>query len=328
MIRYLSELSLEAFIEAARNVPYQQINSDLFPGIDLWIRRDDLIDPLISGNKAYKLIYNLLEARAQGKNTIVTCGGAWSNHLHATAAAGQRFGFKTVGIIRGERPPVLSAMLQDAERFGMELRFVSRAEYRKRYDPSFLALVGQKLDNSWFVPEGGANIQGARGVQILGRSINEVSPTRFDEYWLACGTGLTLGALAAVLPGDCTVYGVPVLKAERAIRGDALDWAQRLSSHHCKIKLIEGAHCGGYAKVDTRLAKFIETSGSLLAVPLDRVYGAKVALQLNLAGGLSGPASERVRKERRVLMIHTGGLQGERGSVDFQPVSTINVQSL
>ncbi|MCQ3830610.1 1-aminocyclopropane-1-carboxylate deaminase/D-cysteine desulfhydrase, partial [Microbulbifer elongatus] len=188
MIRYLTELSLEAFTEAARNVPYQQVESELFPGIDLWIRRDDLIDPIISGNKAYKLIFNLLEARAQGKDTIVTCGGAWSNHIHAAAAAGQRFGFKTIGIIRGERPPVLSAMLQDAERFGMELRFVSRAVYRKRAEQGFWAQLGLSGERYWCVPEGGANEQGGRGVEIWGQVIRETCPVPMDECWLACGT--------------------------------------------------------------------------------------------------------------------------------------------
>jgi len=314
MTRYLTELSLDAFIEAARNVPYQQIQSELFRGIDLWIRRDDLIDPLISGNKAYKLIYNLLEAREQGKNTIVTCGGAWSNHIHATAAAGQRFGFKTVGIIRGERPPLLSAMLQDAERFGMELRFVSRAEYRKRREPDFPGYLGLDMADSWYVPEGGANIQGAKGVQLLGEAIAETGPVRFDEYWLPCGTGLTLGALASALPKESTIFGVPVLKAEEAIYLAAIAWAEKLRrTGISNIEVVEGGHCGGYAKVNNELAQFLEAVRDKLGIPLDPIYGAKVALQLKLASNSHHLELYKGERRKNVLLLHTGGLQGNRG---------------
>lgn len=313
MIRYLTELSLEAFTEAARNVPYQQIDSDLFPGIDLWVRRDDLIDPLISGNKAYKLIYNLLEARERGKDTIVTCGGAWSNHIHATAAAGQRFGFKTIGIIRGERPPALSAMLQDAERFGMELRFVSRLLYRERDRPEFLCKAGMTNERWWFVPEGGANAQGAKGVQILGDAIQESSPVVFDEYWLPCGTGLTLGALASASPRRIKLRGVAVLKAGEGIRLAAEEWSRNNSSKSAFFEVIANGHCGGYAKVNQALNRFFSDAQLQTKIPLDWVYVAKAALQAsNLAASREIIPRPQGRRPK-VLLIHTGGLQGNRG---------------
>ena len=313
MTRYLAELSLEAFTEAARNVPYQQIDSDLFPGIDLWIRRDDLIDPLISGNKAYKLIYNLLEARKQSKDTIVTCGGAWSNHIHATAAAGQRFGFKTIGIIRGERPPVLSAMLQDAERFGMELRFVSRSVYRERDKPEFLLKLGAGYEHCWYVPEGGANTQGAKGVQILGDVIHEGSPVEFDEYWLPCGTGLTLGALASNSPSSVTVRGVAVLKAGEGIRRTAEAWSRDKSNRSAPFEVIANGHCGGYAKVTQNLARFFGDAQLQTKIPLDWVYVAKAALQVSNQAASRETILRLRGRNPKILLIHTGGLQGNRG---------------
>ena len=311
MIRYLTELTLDAFIEAARSVPYQQVEPDLFPGIDLWVRRDDLIDPIISGNKAYKLLYNLIEARERGKDTIVTCGGAWSNHIHATAAAGERFGFKTVGIIRGERPPALSAMLQDAERFGMELQFVSRSEYRRRYESGFPEAIGVDMAGSWFVPEGGANQQGAKGVRVLGNVIGETCPVLFDQCWVPSGTGLTLGALASSLPQRIELVGVAVLKANESIAAAAAEWGGAKVALQ-PPKLITDGHFGGYGKTCGALENFQSVAAQQAGLNLDHVYTAKAAYsimrycsqnrQLNQAGDTP-----------RVLLLHTGGIQGSRG---------------
>ncbi|MFC6979868.1 1-aminocyclopropane-1-carboxylate deaminase/D-cysteine desulfhydrase [Microbulbifer taiwanensis] len=228
-LRYLTSLDLDSFIKAASEVPYHRIETDLFPNIQVWIRRDDLLDPIISGNKAYKLLYNLIEATEQGTDTLITCGGAWSNHIHATAAAGTRFGFRTIGIIRGERPPELSATLQDAERFGMHLRFVTREQYRQRSQPEFLKLLGIDEGNALYIPEGGANLAGARGAQLLGKVIEATAPIRFDQLWLACGTGLTLAGLASSVT-SLPVYGVEVLKAGDSIRRDAQHWLEALKS--------------------------------------------------------------------------------------------------
>ncbi|WP_078085535.1 1-aminocyclopropane-1-carboxylate deaminase/D-cysteine desulfhydrase [Microbulbifer mangrovi] len=313
MIRYLTELSLEAFTEAARNVPYQQIDSDLFPGIDLWVRRDDLIDPLISGNKAYKLIYNLLEAREQGKDTIVTCGGAWSNHIHASAVAGQRFGFKTIGIIRGERPPVLSAMLQDAERFGMELRFVSRSLYRQRDKPEFLMQAGLADMDYWYIPEGGANLEGVKGVQMLAKVIRDTSPVAFHECWLPCGTGLTLGALTCGSLRSVELRGVAVLKGEAAIQQAATGWSQKSSKEFGSVQVLAGGHCGGYARVDQALIEFISSCQEQISVPLDWVYVAKAALKLKKSVDSRNKIPLQAQEQINVLLLHTGGLQGNRG---------------
>ncbi|WP_170833083.1 pyridoxal-phosphate dependent enzyme [Microbulbifer marinus] len=329
-IRYLTSLDLDSFIEVARTVPYQRINSDLFPGVEVWIRRDDLLDPLISGNKAYKLLFNLLEAREQGADTLITCGGAWSNHLHATAAAGARFGFRTIGIVRGERPQVLSATLQDAERFGMQLKFVSRDLYRERSQPAFLDLVGLEAANSIFIPEGGANFAGAKGVRLLGELIESTLPISFDQLWVACGTGLTMGGLSSSIH-SFPVCGVEVLKAGESIRRDARHWHaalkkfprppdlgqewQRTSSDTDEapsaatgIKLVNEYHCGGYAKYPTYLREFQRSFERQSGIPLDPVYTAKLmfAVSKEVAAGRISPGT-------RMLTLHSGGLQGRRG---------------
>ena len=308
MIRYLTELSVEAFTDAACSVPYQQIHSELFPDIDLWIRRDDLIDPLISGNKAYKLLYNLLQAREQSAGTIVTCGGAWSNHIHATAAAGQRFGLRTIGIIRGERPPVLSAMLQDAERFGMELRFVSRNVYRARNEPGFLNAAGIKGGQFLYVPEGGANEFGARGVRLLAHTIAQTQPVVFDECWLACGTGLTLGALGSGALSACRLVGVAVLNAAEAIDREARRWSRALGAPTVLMETIGDAHCGGYARSPEYLRQFVRSFELSIGIQLDPIYTAKLAYALH-----SRATNKQYSCSGRVLMLHTGGIQGLRG---------------
>ncbi|MBY6212228.1 pyridoxal-phosphate dependent enzyme [Microbulbifer agarilyticus] len=305
----MTELSLDAFVHAAENVPYQQVNSELIPNIDLWVRRDDLIDPIISGNKAYKLIYNLLEARKLGKDTIVTWGGAWSNHIHATAAAGQRFGFKTIGIIRGERPPVLSAMLQDAERFGMNLRFVSRQKYQQRGHQGFVESLGFS-SSCYFIPEGGANYLGAQGILLMADTIQKTKPVEFDEYWVACGTGLTVGGLCVKLGEKSTVVGVPVLKAEEQIEANAQNWAATFGNGSCTCTIVRNAHLGGYAKQPKSLLGFIKLYEKYTTISLEGVYTGKTLKAITLKSEPQ-PSAKHCRKS--VLMVHTGGLQGRRG---------------
>ncbi|BBM03901.1 1-aminocyclopropane-1-carboxylate deaminase/D-cysteine desulfhydrase [Microbulbifer sp. GL-2] len=321
---FLDRLDLQAFTDAAREVPYQQLSNALFPGLDVWVRRDDLVDPLISGNKAYKLIFNLIKARDQGVRTIITCGGAWSNHVHAVAAAGARFGFQTVGIIRGERSRRLSATLRDAERFGMKLEFVSRSQYRQRGACGFLFDLGLEREGGYFVPEGGANLAGVKGVQLLGRVIEETSPVAFDQVWVACGTGATFAGLFSSIQ-SMSVVGVEVLKAGDSILSNASYWIKRLACDSasgqadvqrlsekslggCSQSLLSSFHCGGYGKFSPPLRKFKRAFEAQERVPLEPVYTCK------LFNALHRRACEARRDEvERVLLLHSGGLQGLRG---------------
>lgn len=318
-LRYLASLDMEAFTEAARGVPYQRVHSDLFPNTEIWVRRDDLIDPILSGNKAYKLLYNLIEAREQGADTLITCGGAWSNHIHATAAAGARFGFKSVGIIRGERPPVLSATLRDVQRFGMRLRFVTRKQYRLRDSPGFPGRLGVDMSRAVYIPEGGANLAGARGVQLLGKIIGQSCPINFNQIWLACGTGLTLAGLRSSVT-SAPIYGVEVLKAGNSIRREAQRWLQALQSPSPlgergwgegdggAPNLFSRYHCGGYAKYPRYLREFQQTFERETNIPLDPVYTVKLMYCLHREA-----TDGRLPRDNRILALHSGGLQGRRG---------------
>ncbi|WP_299945070.1 pyridoxal-phosphate dependent enzyme [uncultured Microbulbifer sp.] len=325
--RFWDCLDLKAFTDAACEVPYQQIKSDLFSGFDIWVRRDDLIDPIISGNKAYKLLFNLIEARDRGAEILITCGGAWSNHIHAVAAAGARFGFRTVGVIRGERPAILNASLQDARRFGMRLEFVSRTQYRRRDQPDFLHEVGLELDSAYFIPEGGSNLLGIKGVQLLGKVIEETAPVAFDQMWVACGTGATFAGFSVGIR-NISVIGVEIMKAGDSILKDAGLWIERLSATRLghlekdksgtrlpldrlsalRLRLLSQYHCGGYGKYPKALADFQREFEDQVNIPLDPIYTSKLfnALKKIIAkdGGQQGV---------RALAIHTGGLQGRRG---------------
>nr|WP_246395159.1 pyridoxal-phosphate dependent enzyme [Microbulbifer rhizosphaerae] len=285
----------------------------MFPCVEVWIRRDDLLDPIISGNKAYKLLFNLLEARKQGVDTLITCGGAWSNHIHATAAAGCRFGFNTVGIIRGERSPQLSATLQDAERFGMRLLFITRQSYRRRDHPGFLKELGIVEQCPFFIPEGGANLAGARGAQLLGQIIDNTCPVNADQVWLACGTGLTWAGVQCGI-GKVPVIAVPILKAADSIRNAAIQWRVTLAnggkqtSSRSTIDSRSGYHCGGYAKYPNYLHDFQQTVERETGIPLDPVYTAKLLYGLHREIALG-----HVPAGSKILVLHSGGLQGRRG---------------
>ncbi|MCO1335928.1 pyridoxal-phosphate dependent enzyme [Microbulbifer sp. OS29] len=323
---FLDKLDVQAFTTAAMNVPYEQLHSDLFPGIEVWVRRDDLLDPLISGNKAYKLLYSLVEAKERQIETVVTCGGAWSNHIHATAAAGARFGFNTVGIIRGQRPSSLSATLRDAERFGMKLVFVNRAQYRRRSEVEFLSEVEVEEDSSLFVPEGGSNLAGVRGAQLLGEVIGKSAPVKFDQVWTACGTGATFAGLAAGLNGPLVV-GVEVLKAGDSVVSGVCTWLSllktRLTNDRVRVDpdiftsdemaggvvcLLKGFHGGGYAKYSDELRRFqcgfeVETG-----IPIDPIYTSKLLFALSAYAKV-----KHFKESKRILVVHSGGLQGRRG---------------
>ncbi|GAA5444824.1 D-cysteine desulfhydrase [Microbulbifer sp. NBRC 101763] len=326
MPHFLDRLDLQVFTDAAFRIPYQQVRGGLFPGLDVWVRRDDLIDPLISGNKAYKLIHNLIEARSQRAETIVTCGGAWSNHIHSVAASGARFGFNTIGIIRGERSPVLSATLRDAERLGMKLIFVTRAQYRRRYESGFIEELGLENQGVYFVPEGGSNLAGVRGTQLLGRVIECTAPVDFDQVWVACGTGATFAGLSSSIQRS-SVVGVEVLKAGESVRKSAQHWlavlgqsseinksiqagvqVPHLLSNERMGCLLGGYHGGGYGKLSAELRELQRMLEDHSGVPIESVYIVKLfnALQkINNSGNIS--------HGERVLIVHSGGLQGRRG---------------
>ncbi len=268
------------------------------------------LDKLQSGgNKYYKLKGNFTEANNQGFHTLLSFGGAWSNHIHALAQMGFEQGFKTIGVIRGERPGVLSPTLVDAENWGMQLEFVTRREYREKANPQFLAGLKQNFGRFYLLPEGGTN---SLAVEGCGEIVSEIQRHQedFDLICLPVGTGGTIAGIAKALPANKSVLGVVVLKGSgylgsviAELTGDTLNVDSSLN-----WALNHDYHCGGYAKCPNSLKRFILDFEETHQIPLDPVYNGKMLYGLSrmLASGELDP-------DLKIVAVHTGGLQGRRG---------------
>ena len=284
-------------------IPNQHIDMPLLreKGIHLYIRREDTIHPLISGNKYRKLKYNLLEAKKQGKDTLLTFGGAFSNHIAATACAGHEQGIKTIGVIRGEE---LQDNWQDnptltlAHEHGMQFHFVSRADYRLKSEPLFIQNLKDRFGDVYVLPEGGTNDLAVKGcMEILTEE-----DTIFDYICCAVGTGGTVAGLINAARPHQTVLGFPALK------GDFLIEEIRTFVHNDRWKLVTDYHFGGYAKVDRPLIDFINLFKSKTGIPLDPIYTGKMLF------GIFDLVKKSVFPHgTQILAIHTGGLQGIKG---------------
>ncbi len=305
---------VESISSLDRQVPVQPVCTQWLAeaGVTLNILRLDELDPEISGNKWYKLKHNLMHAKAQDKTTVLSFGGAWSNHIHALAAAGHRFGMATIGVIRGEPSAGLTATLADAQRWGMQLQYLTRAEYRRKNDseliPRLLAESGVSAEQVHVVPEGGSNLLGVVGCRDI-LAAGAVSPGDYDEIWLACGTGATLAGTALTasetMP-DARVKGVAVLKGADFLRADIGRHTRQALSNWT---LLTDYHHGGYARTTEALRLLITSFEQETTIPLDPVYTGKVLFALK--DSLRKHAA--FYRSKRLLMVHTGGLQGRRG---------------
>ncbi|WP_422861649.1 1-aminocyclopropane-1-carboxylate deaminase/D-cysteine desulfhydrase [Flagellimonas sp. W118] len=270
-------------------------------GVTLCLKREDTIHPHISGNKYRKLKYNLLEAQKLGHNTLLTFGGAFSNHIVATAYAGKEKGFKTIGVIRGEElkdnwhdNPTLNL----AHEHGMEFQFVSRSDYRRKNDKIFLEGLQNVVGKCYIVPEGGTNAFAVKGcMEILMET-----DSNFDFICSAVGTGGTiLGLINSAKPHQ-TIWGFPALK------GDFLTEDIRKFARNDNWELVSDYHFGGYAKVDADLIHFINTFRKETGIPLDPIYTGKMVF-----GIFDLIKKDAFKKGTQILAIHTGGLQGIKG---------------
>lgn len=304
-----------SFAVALQPLPWSLAKSS---GIEVMVRRDDLIDNACSGNKFYKLFYNLQAAKAAGYGRLLSFGGAYSNHIYALAAAGAEYGFETVGIIRGERPATLSETLMDAERMGMRLHFVSRDVYRaaNRDGDDRLALrelLGRTYDDFYLIPEGGANAEGVRGSAVMGRAIAQQlmgMPERSTQVCLAAGTGNTLAGVASGLAGtNSNVIGFSVLKGDGDLGRRVLRQQAAIGRQTENWRLVIGYHGGGYArKLPPMLHEFGRAFEASTGLKLDPVYTLKMlwGVARLIQQGYWQPGS-------RLVLIHTGGMQGRRG---------------
>lgn len=307
--------------QRALAIPLQPFKSALLArtGIELVVRRDDLIDEYLAGNKFYKLFYNLLEAQAQGYRQLLSFGGAYSNHLHALAAAGQRYGFATIGIVRGERPAVLSPTLQDAEALGMRLVFVSRELYRRLQQSDSAPDIDEWKANltnnygaAYWIPEGGSNLLGARGMKVLGEAIEHRLQGDYTSVCIACGTGTSLAGVAAGIDPRKSALGFSVLKGEGSLGAMVAATFSKLATNDyfsANWRVISGFHAGGYGKKHPDyLYRFWQETEQEAGIALDPIY------TLKLFWGITGLAQQGYwPKGARLVAVHTGGLQGRRG---------------
>lgn len=311
----VDELLKVDLLSVACKVPVQRVEHKVFTdaGIDVVVRRDDLIDPQLSGNKFYKLFFNLRAAREQGFTRLLSFGGAYSNHLHALAAAGHRYGFNTLGVVRGERPAQLSPTLGDAEAWGMQLVFISRADYQHKSEPELLAELQSRYGGFYLIPEGGANLAGARGMQLLGHALEQQLKGDYTAVCMACGTGTSVAGLAAGIDSTKLALGFSVLKGEGGL-GDVISTTYRqlcASNTTANWRLISGFHAGGYGKKHPEyLTQFWQSFERTSGIPLDPVYTLKLFWGIDSLArqGYWPPGS-------RIVAIHSGGLQGRRGFV-------------
>jgi len=288
-------------------IPLQPINDAITKKHDvrLFVLRLDLNHPHISGNKLFKLKYNLEEARKQGKDTLLTFGGAFSNHIAATAAAGKEHGFKTIGIIRGEEHEELNPTLKFATDCGMLLIYVSRGDYKFKSIPSLSNHQIIKSSNYFLIPEGGSNELGVLGCKEITKKI----PIDFDLVCCPCGTGATLAGIVLSLKDDQDALGFQVLKGENYIRNEVDNLLRKfnfVSQNNYNIN--EFYHFGGYAKVNSELKEFIKQFEKENNIPLDYVYTGKM-----MFGIYDIIKKGHFEKGKTIVAIHTGGLQGNKG---------------
>lgn len=241
-------------------------------GVRLHLKRDDLIHPEIPGNKWRKLKYNLAAAREQGHHTLLTFGGAYSNHIRAVAAAGHYFGFSTVGVIRGEKHLPLNPALAYAAGRGMRLVYMDRGTYRAKTDPEVIAGLRRDFDDFYLVPEGGSNALALRGCAELPAEI----PFAFDHICCATGTGGTLAGLALGLADGQRAIGFAALKGGDFLRDDV----RRLQTEYGRVtdnwSIETDHHFGGFARHDAELDGFIRDFEERHDIVLEWVYVAKM----------------------------------------------------
>ena len=279
-------------------------------GVRLLLWRDDLLSPTLPGNKARKLKYNLQAAHAAGYKSLLTFGGAYSNHLAAVAAAGRLYGFATTGLVRGEEQPPLNPTLAGCVAAGMRLHYLDRTTYRRRAEPEFLAAMQQQHGPAYLLPEGGTNALALRGVAELIGELRQ--QTAFDAVAVAAGTGGTLAGLALGLADAgyaARAVGIAALKGGDFLRADinALTLAatgQVLANY----EVHTGYHFGGYAKLPPDLRAFIRQFEADYGVLLDPIYTGKL-----LYGVLDLIAQGHFAPGSTVVAVHTGGLQAWAG---------------
>lgn len=283
----------------------EELHDDLFlqKQVSVSILRLDKIHPLVSGNKIFKLHYFLQEAITSEHNTILTFGGAHSNHLAATAFACNTLHLRSIGIVRGEKPAILSQTLQQCMADGMVLKFISRQAYDEKEAPAFINQLHAEFGNCIIIPEGGYHSLGAKGASLI---VDLIKDKNYTHICTASGTATTLAGLLLAADPAQTVISINVLKG-------ITDTAERVklltgNEHEfINLQIFNNYHFGGYAKKTAALIEFMNHCWLKYQLPLDFVYTAKM-----LYGVIDGIKKDAFTKKSKIICIHTGGLQGNK----------------
>lgn len=297
-----------------RDVPVDSLCHPYFDShaVQVDMMRLDALHPIVSGNKWFKLKYNLLQARQMGCDGLVSFGGAWSNHLHALSYVSQQLNIPCVGIVRGdELSPQSNAALQDMSSNGMQFQFVSRAEYREKRD-LIRGLDFDLIQKPYVIPEGGDNWLGILGAA----SIFHGCASFFSNYThviVSVGTGCTFAGMRLGLPARIELLGVSALKgrwvlSEMHRRMGRLGYGSKWTGLKGNWDLLTEHHCGGFGRLDDKLLSFIQDFSHVTALELDPIYTGKTMMAL-----FDMMKHRSIRAGSRVLFIHSGGLQGNRG---------------
>lgn len=294
--------------------PLQQLHSSFLEEaeIRLFVKRDDLIHPQFGGNKWRKLKYNLIYARENHFDTLLTFGGAWSNHIYAAAAAGKHFGFNTIGLIRGEKHTPLNPTLSFAEECGMKLHYVNRTQYRQKKERHFLEDIKQQFGDVYIVPEGGSNSLAVKGCEEIVNEISNEIDSPFDIICCASGTGATLaGLISAISPSSTKqqpyAIGFSALKGGDFLNDEVKTFLNR-KNPGTNWRIETSFHFGGYAKIKNELVQFMKEFQAQYDIPLDAVYTGKMFFGL-----FKLIESGNFDRGTTIVAVHSGGLQGNKG---------------
>jgi 1-aminocyclopropane-1-carboxylate deaminase/D-cysteine desulfhydrase-like pyridoxal-dependent ACC family enzyme len=306
------------FAENIAASPLQQLTSPLLDNakVRLFVKRDDLIHPQFGGNKWRKLKYNLIQAKNNNVDTLLTFGGAWSNHIYATAAAGRHFGFKTIGLIRGEKHQPLNPTLSFAKECGMQLHYLDRKQYRQKNDASFKNELLDRFGEVYLLPEGGSNRLALKGCEEIVHETMTQLQQPFDVICCASGTGATLAGLVSAMATDKNAH------KKMAIGFSALKGGEFLSSEVSNLlgynaednlpstnwRIENNYHFGGYAKINDDLIHFMKDFQAQYNITLDAVYTAKM-----FYGLFELIKANTFKPGSNIVAVHSGGLQGNKG---------------
>ncbi|RUE29941.1 pyridoxal-phosphate dependent enzyme [Pseudomonas aeruginosa] len=277
-------------------------------GVELALLRLDQADPLISGNKGFKLAPHLALAREQGLDGLISLGGAHSNHLHALAGAGARFGFRCVGLLRGHE--VDTPTVRDLRSLGMELHWLGYGGYRQRHAAGLWLPWRERYPGLLPVAEGGGGLLGARGcIGLVERIATQLPTLGWDDYdaiWVAAGTGTTLAGLVLGEAGRHPVVGALAVPEDHGVAAQVAATLAEAGWGDAGYRLLDASR-GGFARLDGRLARFIVEFETASGVALEPLYTGKLLLALREA-----VESGAVARGSRLVALHSGGLQGRR----------------